>query len=444
MSSPFLRGLLLLCLQQLLNGSRKSNSVKMAPLSDTQQLRSRAPSVKLKQASAPPPFQHHTADNQELVAQPYSTPRLRNVLLLCLGFRAVLALAGQRTFFQPDEYYQSLEPAHRLVWGTGYETWEWRGSSLGGIGEEGAHTPISLPPVADEQERILDRRVPWRTKLRDYITQNPRSRHLLLGSAINDNASSNPEISASKSLDGLLRSWVWPLLFALPYWMLKVTGLDKVGPLLVSARQNYRSAIPSLTKVPQILAPRIPMIILAALTDFYTYRLAGRVLGKGYREAAVRFCACDLHCTTDLICRQLFLSLFNLFNAHALTRTLTTSAETCLTVIALYYWPLPLAEERSRWRSYGSSEADSTSSENAQNDKGHIRGSDKTVSHLADDQEEDNLALSLTLSAIAFVLRPTNIVLWSFLGFELCLRSWKVIRSLHPALRLVGMATTIG
>lgn len=37
----------------------------------------------------------------------------------------------------------------------------------------------------------------------------------------------------------------------------------------------------------KILAPRLPMILLAALTDFYTYRLAGRVLGNGYREAAV-------------------------------------------------------------------------------------------------------------------------------------------------------------
>lgn len=30
------------------------------------------------------------------------------------------------------------------------------------------------------------------------------------------------------------------------------------------------------------------MVLLAALTDFYTYRLAGRLLGNGYREAAVR------------------------------------------------------------------------------------------------------------------------------------------------------------
>lgn len=29
------------------------------------------------------------------------------------------------TFFQPDEYFQSLEPAHLLVFGYGYTTWEW-------------------------------------------------------------------------------------------------------------------------------------------------------------------------------------------------------------------------------------------------------------------------------------------------------------------------------
>ncbi|KAG5517874.1 hypothetical protein PMAC_000328 [Pneumocystis sp. 'macacae'] len=30
------------------------------------------------------------------------------------------------TFFQPDEYWQSLEPAHQFVYGYGYLTWEWR------------------------------------------------------------------------------------------------------------------------------------------------------------------------------------------------------------------------------------------------------------------------------------------------------------------------------
>lgn len=30
-----------------------------------------------------------------------------------------------RTFFQPDEYFQALEPAHHAVFGYGYLTWEW-------------------------------------------------------------------------------------------------------------------------------------------------------------------------------------------------------------------------------------------------------------------------------------------------------------------------------
>lgn len=30
-----------------------------------------------------------------------------------------------RTYFQPDEYFQALEPAHKLVYGYGHITWEW-------------------------------------------------------------------------------------------------------------------------------------------------------------------------------------------------------------------------------------------------------------------------------------------------------------------------------
>lgn len=38
---------------------------------------------------------------------------------------------------------------------------------------------------------------------------------------------------------------------------------------------------------------------------------------------------------------QLFLSLTSLFNAHLLPRSLSTSPETLLTVIGLYYFPFP-------------------------------------------------------------------------------------------------------
>jgi len=42
-----------------------------------------------------------------------------------LAFRLANALLVQ-TFFNPDEYWQGLEPAHAAVFGYGYLTWEWR------------------------------------------------------------------------------------------------------------------------------------------------------------------------------------------------------------------------------------------------------------------------------------------------------------------------------
>lgn len=50
---------------------------------------------------------------------------LTSLFLLLLLLRVANA-ALTRTFFQPDEYWQSLEIAHSAVWGWGYRTWEWR------------------------------------------------------------------------------------------------------------------------------------------------------------------------------------------------------------------------------------------------------------------------------------------------------------------------------
>jgi phosphatidylinositol glycan class B len=44
--------------------------------------------------------------------------------VLALAIRVAIALATH-TFFQPDEYFQALEPAHYLVFGYGDLTWEW-------------------------------------------------------------------------------------------------------------------------------------------------------------------------------------------------------------------------------------------------------------------------------------------------------------------------------
>lgn len=49
--------------------------------------------------------------------------RWRLFLLILLA--RLLNSFSIRTFFQPDEFYQALEPAHKLVYGYGYVTWEW-------------------------------------------------------------------------------------------------------------------------------------------------------------------------------------------------------------------------------------------------------------------------------------------------------------------------------
>lgn len=73
-------------------------------------------------------------------------------LLLALPVRLAAALAA-RAFFQPDEYYQALEPAYRLVFGPhagAYHTWEWRGLPEGADGAwwEGGAGGIRSPLAA--------------------------------------------------------------------------------------------------------------------------------------------------------------------------------------------------------------------------------------------------------------------------------------------------------
>jgi phosphatidylinositol glycan class B len=48
-----------------------------------------------------------------------------SIVLVAIAARVWMALAT-RTFFQPDEFFQSLEVAHRIVFGYGKLTWEWQ------------------------------------------------------------------------------------------------------------------------------------------------------------------------------------------------------------------------------------------------------------------------------------------------------------------------------
>lgn len=54
------------------------------------------------------------------MSQPPVPPHL--LFFFVLSIRVINAVSV-RTFFQPDEYFQALEPAWRMVFGEGWLTW---------------------------------------------------------------------------------------------------------------------------------------------------------------------------------------------------------------------------------------------------------------------------------------------------------------------------------
>ncbi|KAK6462561.1 GPI mannosyltransferase 3 [Scheffersomyces coipomensis] len=67
------------------------------------------------------------ADQKEVDVQLQGTKSLSTAKLFFIIFMIRLFNAlTMKTFFQADEYYQALEPAHAYVFGYGYVTWEWK------------------------------------------------------------------------------------------------------------------------------------------------------------------------------------------------------------------------------------------------------------------------------------------------------------------------------
>ncbi|KAH0542220.1 hypothetical protein FGG08_003342 [Glutinoglossum americanum] len=77
----------------------------------------------------PPPQSYNgvALRGQQRVGHPAETFSSRNILLFIVAFRILNSLSLQ-TFFQPDEYFQSLEPAWQMAFGKdsgAWITWEW-------------------------------------------------------------------------------------------------------------------------------------------------------------------------------------------------------------------------------------------------------------------------------------------------------------------------------
>ncbi|KAK5702147.1 glycosylphosphatidylinositol anchor biosynthesis [Elasticomyces elasticus] len=269
-----------------------------------------------------------------------SRVRVYTVFGLLLALRLVNALSVQ-TFFQPDEYFQSLEPAWQIAFGKdagAWITWEWR-------------------------------------------------EHL--------------------------RSSLHPMLFAAVY-----RGAAQLCDLLQIA-EGSRTVI-------LLAAPKIFQACIAAAGDFFTWTLACKLFGHGSHASFA----------------TLAMTAFSPWQFHCSVRTFSNSLETTLTIAALHYWPWqwslftrPPKVERPQ------SNTDLDTTKMVQQLKDFSEPTREAVTDTSSFNPAPNgLYMSLSLAAMACILRPTNIIIWAVIA--ICLLGQTV--DLQKTITLLSSAVLCG
>ncbi|KAK5746419.1 glycosylphosphatidylinositol anchor biosynthesis [Elasticomyces elasticus] len=242
---------------------------------------------------------------------------------LLLALRLVNALSVQ-TLFQPDEYFQSLEPAWQIAFGKNagaWITWEWR-------------------------------------------------EHL--------------------------RSSLHPLLFAAVY-----RGAAQLCDLLQIAGSSRTVIL--------LAAPKTFQACIAATGDFFTWTLACKLFGHASHASYA----------------TLAMTAFSPWQFHCSIRTFSNSLETTLTIAALHYWPWQwsLVPEQSKVEP-PQSNTDLEPPKMAQQFKSSPDQTDVAVTDpLSLTSAPAGLYVSLSLAAVACILRPTNIIIWAAIAICLLVRN---------------------
>ncbi|TKA75682.1 hypothetical protein B0A55_03173 [Friedmanniomyces simplex] len=265
-------------------------------------------------------------------SQPVFWHHTYTVFVALLVLRLANALSVQ-TYFQPDEYFQSLEPAWQVAFGPDSGaciTWEWR----------------------------------------EY-----------------------------------LRSSLHPMMFAAAY-----RGAAQLCNLL-RVTTDTRAAV-------LLAAPKVLQGIIAAAGDFFTWALACKLFGPG--DSASR--------------ATLAVTAFSPWQFHSSSRTFSNSLETTLTIAALSYWPwqwfLNEAQKGARQPKVKApqSKADLDTKEMVQQfkkfleqDNDDVNGSTAQTPASLAASSLGGLHLSLSLAAMACILRPTNTIIWA--AVTICLLS---------------------
>lgn len=176
-----------------------------------------------------------------------------------------------------------------------------------------------------------------------------------------------------------LRSSLHPLLFATIYY-----AADAVA-------QSLRLS-PTTRAGLLIAAPKATQAGVAALGDFFTWKLARRIYGSQNNASGA----------------ALALTVLSPWQWFCSTRTFSNCLETTLTVVALYAWPWQWSLVRGAGR---------------QNEKDAQRTRGEPGGRIDDNSLLNRLRLSLSLAALACVLRPTNVLIWTTLATFALLRS---------------------
>ncbi|CAN6616176.1 hypothetical protein TRVA0_006S02476 [Trichomonascus vanleenenianus] len=131
-----------------------------------------------------------------------------------------------------------------------------------------------------------------------------------------------------------------------------------------------------------VVAPKIFQAVIAAIGDYYMYVFARRILGQPGAKYA------------------LLASLGSAFNWFCITRTFSNSLEMVLTTVALAYWP---------WH---------------------------RMCYM-------NYTISLAVASISCIFRPTNAIIWAFLGIHLVYRTRSFFKVPVIAIIIAGVSLSL-
>lgn len=203
--------------------------------------------------------------------------------LALLTFRIANAILT-KSFFQADEFWQALEPAHLMAFGYGELTWEWK------YGLRSYAFPF-LFEIAYRFVRITTLSIEFFLRM---ITDAATS--LIIITCPEDN-------------------FKWKL----------ANHLSKI-PYKISGLTEYYGVI---------YAPKIVMAVIAAVGEYYLIRLVQKIYVLTRDKTTDTKDAVSL---SKIAKFTMILTLTNFFNCFIITRSFINSFEMALTCVALFYW----------------------------------------------------------------------------------------------------------